>query len=672
MAKLLPPIVQGRLPAQEHDTALSLAIPYKLNPAVGFREFDSIYLKIKSVSTGVDVGTPIQTTTFSGMDSKGNYIANFSISNKEPELLTKDSYYKAQIAFASGEEVGYYSSVGVFKCGDPGNAFITNLKVGSVSVMPVFLRGSYVNKSDITEKVQSYQFTIYDNNDKAIERSEELIEPYYEIKMRPSNGSFYTVALTVTTINGFIVKSASYKVTGIQMSELPVNIEAIPDFESGSIKVSATGEFNGTYQLETNGRPLLTKTFAGKSFEYIDRNCEQGERYIYTLYKIESSGQFSASISTVETIIDFEDVFLHDDKKSVCIRYNPKISSFKTMLLESKQEALGNKYPYFFRNGSVGYKEFTIGGLISRLTDFNEDSVARASTDANGDKEVEFTTNLSADNFRLERKYKLELLDWLNNGKIKMFRSSAEGNYCVRLMNVSLQPQETLGRMLHSFTCTAYEAADIDYFNKKEIISEKTIVENNGTNVILSSPLELDLPGAYSFTYKGQDGDILTVLYENGEEQTFVVGYTKIISAENIKNIIRFSSTNLESEISYLAYKYDTTETISTMIVEEYSCKDEENKISSIDEIQQIEIYVDQQSVVNGDRNFQFKFTIDNDYDIDFNLKTEINNEGNLVVFSSLFTKNNLYELNVTRIELVAGVRARVIRKVSVVDATTN
>ena len=659
MAKLLPPIIQGRLPAQEYDTALSLAIPYKLNPAVGFREFDSIYLRIKSVSTGVDVGTPIQTIAFSGMDSKGNYIANFSISNKEPELLTKDSYYKAQIAFASGEEVGYYSSIGVFKCGDPGNAFITNLKVGSVSVMPVFLRGSYVNESDTTEKVQSYQFTIYDNNDKAIERSEELIEPYYEIKMRPSNGSFYTVALTVTTINGFIVKSASYKVTGIQMSELPVNIEAIPDFESGSIKVSATGEFNGTYQLETNGRPLLTKTFAGKSFEYIDRNCEQGERYIYTLYKIESSGQFSASISTVETIIDFEDVFLHDDKKSVCIRYNPKISSFKTTLLESKQEALGNKYPYFFRNGSVGYKEFTIGGLISRLTDFKEESVKRASTNASPSEDIEFATNLSANNFRLEREYKLELLDWLNNGKIKMFRSPAEGNYCVRLMNVSLSPQETLGRMLHSFTCTAYEAADIDYFNKRENISEE--IEGEYENIKeLSSPLELELPGAHSFTYNGKEGDILTVLYQDGEEQVFIIGYTGEISATNVKNIIRFSSTNPKSIISYSAYR-GATEAIFTMVVEEY-------KRTQVDltGVIRVEIYADEEDLVNN--------------------YTKNRIVGDLSYVLNGKEKELAYKLNGNDVEveiikitepigslvLGANVRARVIRKVSVVDATTN
>jgi len=56
-------------------------------------------------------------------------------------------------------------------------------------------------------------------------------------------------------------------------------------------------------------------------------------------------------------------------------------------------------------------------------------------------------------------------LEWLNNGEPKLFRSPGEGNYIVRLMNVSLSPEDTLGRMLHNFSCTAYEIDDYTYNN---------------------------------------------------------------------------------------------------------------------------------------------------------------------------------------------------------------
>jgi hypothetical protein len=85
---------------------------------------------------------------------------------------------------------------------------------------------------------------------------------------------------------------------------------------------------------------------------------------------------------------------------------------------------------------------------IQELADFNEE---------------EFNTNLTPNNFNLERVFKLKVLDWLTNGKPKLFRSPAEGNYIVRLMNISLSPNTTVGRMLHTFSSTAYECMDLEY-----------------------------------------------------------------------------------------------------------------------------------------------------------------------------------------------------------------
>jgi len=69
----------------------------------------------------------------------------------------------------------------------------------------------------------------------------------------------------------------------------------------------------------------------------------------------------------------------------------------------------------------------------------------------------------SDENIMLEREFKLAVLDWLNNGQPKLFKSPYEGNYIVRLMNTSLTPVKELGRMLHSFTTTAYEIAEFNY-----------------------------------------------------------------------------------------------------------------------------------------------------------------------------------------------------------------
>jgi hypothetical protein len=41
-----------------------------------------------------------------------------------------------------------------------------------------------------------------------------------------------------------------------------------------------------------------------------------------------------------------------------------------------------------------------------------------------------------------------------------MFKSPQEGNYIVRISNVTMTPNDSLSRMLHTFNCTATEMAD--------------------------------------------------------------------------------------------------------------------------------------------------------------------------------------------------------------------
>jgi hypothetical protein len=69
---------------------------------------------------------------------------------------------------------------------------------------------------------------------------------------------------------------------------------------------------------------------------------------------------------------DFEDMFLWDGYRQLKICFNPKVSSFKTTIQESKTDTIGSKYPFFFKNGVVGYKEFPISGLLSYLIDKNK------------------------------------------------------------------------------------------------------------------------------------------------------------------------------------------------------------------------------------------------------------------------------------------------------------
>jgi hypothetical protein len=177
-----------------------------------------------------------------------------------------------------------------------------------------------------------------------------------------------------------------------------------------------------------------------------------------------------------ELFVDFEDMFLSDGERQLKIRFNPKVTSFKNTLLESKMDTLGSKYPFFFRNGNVSYKEFPISGLISVRMDpdgafakgIEITSKKRLNTPSKDIVVEDLPNYLTGNNIRKEREFKMEVLNWLINGKPKLFRSPTEGSYIVRLMNTSLSPNDTLGRMLHTFSCTAYEIDDFNFTNLRK------------------------------------------------------------------------------------------------------------------------------------------------------------------------------------------------------------
>ena len=99
-------------------------------------------------------------------------------------------------------------------------------------------------------------------------------------------------------------------------------------------------------------------------------------------------------------------------------------------------------------------------------------------------------TDEIASNIYSEREFKLEVLDWLTNGQPKLFKSPNEGKYLVRLMNVSLTAQDQLGRMLHNFSCTAYEIDAVTY----DTMVDYNIINVNNNNgkylKIVSVPLQ--------------------------------------------------------------------------------------------------------------------------------------------------------------------------------------
>lgn len=224
-----------------------------------------------------------------------------------------------------------------------------------------------------------------------------------------------------------------------------------------------------------NSKGLYSNRMINQKWEldYLDKDMDANHNYKepdgYDEYR---KGYYFKTSDEIITA-DFEDMFLFDGERQLKIRYNPKVSSFKSTVLESKINTLGGKYPFVFRNGNVEYKEFSVAGLLSLISDPEERFLRGIQTNkllyrsqATGDEIIgPGDTHVTMDNLRREREFKMEALAWLTNGEPKLFRSPGEGNFIVRIMNVSMTPLDVVGRMLHSFSSTAYEIAECNFDN---------------------------------------------------------------------------------------------------------------------------------------------------------------------------------------------------------------
>lgn len=375
-------------------------------------------------------------------------------------------------------------------------------------------------KRDGTEKIYSYCFELTDTDGNLVATSGTCLhnssndntsttktQDSWSNKIELQRNKPYYLTYKVTTMNGLTVSSARYPLMDQDSvdANLPVALIADLNYDDGCVGLyfypigKRPGEditISGSFVLSrasslndfTTWDEVYRFSYSNVNFTsneslllWEDFTVQQGVEYKYSLQAYNSYGLYSNRILNINNIVDkeevnvfvdFEDAFLYDGDRQLKIRFNPKISSFKANVLESKMETIGSQFPFIFRNGKVDYKEFPISGLISMLSDSNERFLKgiqsenlypyRKST-SSFESPSGLDTTLTANNVLRERKFKMEVLAWLNNGKPKLFRSPAEGNYIVRLMNVSLAPNDTLGRMLHTFSCTAYEIAEYSF-----------------------------------------------------------------------------------------------------------------------------------------------------------------------------------------------------------------
>lgn len=370
-----------------------------------------------------------------------------------------------------------------------------------------------------------------------------------------------------------------------------------------------------TYEARLNGSYVIIRSsektnygvwedikyFTVKEKEYnndllfSDFTVESGIRYKYAIQQENSAGLRTTpkfEENNKSHYVDFEYSYLYHDKVQLRLMFNQKINSFKHTVLSSKQDTLGSKYPYLSRNGDAYYAEFPISGLISFQMDENQtffeyredgyyyegkkiissdkfeegnaerlDDMIIYDKDGNiesvipqirrANEPLTISHNLTENNIFIERKFREKVEEFLNNFNYKLYKSPTEGNIVVTLQNVTLTPNETLGRMLFEFSATAYEVLE----NTIENLDTSGIINIGEFQGLASKKIILSLGQVDNLYGANVDKNIYKRIVN--QEETKIDGGGYRYQLERVRSIWidRYPDSNFRGKITELKAK---------------------------------------------------------------------------------------------------------------------
>ena len=201
-----------------------------------------------------------------------------------------------------------------------------------------------------------------------------------------------------------------------------------------------------------------------------DYMIESGVWYKYGIQSIDKQGDRGVLVileTPIQRLFNYSFI-VGKDTKQLKLQFNNTISSFKHQIYDSKTDTIGSQYPFISRNAAVNYRTFPINTLISFWMDENNTFLKNGKKDIYNsstlvnlyENEIQKSNIRRQYDYTYERDFRKIVLDFLQDGKPKLFKSPTEGNIIVRLMDVNCTPNQTLDRMIYTVNMNAVEIDD--------------------------------------------------------------------------------------------------------------------------------------------------------------------------------------------------------------------
>lgn len=253
-------------------------------------------------------------------------------------------------------------------------------------------------------------------------------------------------------------------------------------------RASSESDFTIWEDVYTN--TVYNHHFNKEEDKWSDYTIESGVWYKYAVQKRDIHGNRGlVTIIEKPVMMVFDHMYLTNEDLQICIKHNPNVTNFKYNVADSKSDTIGSKYPFIRRNGNMKYRQFSITGLVNSFWDEDGSFLNKNNIYKYGDVK-ELYDNLQKSHktfispyydYTYEREFRERVMEYLYANTIKLFRSPTEGNILVRLMDISFTPNQTLGRLVYTFTATAHEIDEYsikncDFYNIQKIGTYSTKV----------------------------------------------------------------------------------------------------------------------------------------------------------------------------------------------------
>ena len=501
MAVLFAPILRTSQPAFAASQD-ALTVYYTLPQAASLTDITNIEVKVNAQDTN---GNVVNNTV--GILSLSAMKDSFSINKGELKSghWAAGKLYKiqARLVNSSGQK-SEWSNVMITKAITPPRVKILNGETtdsdtneisaihSETETMPTFY-GEVEFTTGESEYLNTYRFDLYHDGE-LVESSGEIqyngsteARPQYRFRKQLPKYDTYSVILSIVSNNDYAAESKSYDFEIIsstvgELTNLSIDVDStsVACIENAMIQVrlTSTEELNGNYVIirsdeDTNYQiwdDVAYLTYVGKQLTdelvFTDYYIECGKRYKYAVQRKQTNNARSELLLPQDQSphsVNFEYSYLCGKGTQIKLNFNNSLSSFKHTQLVGKLDTIGSVYPTIAYNGHAYYAEFPLSALVSVYMD--EENLFM-------EKDFEIlSTNPTAEAVQIEREFRHKVETFLNDKEYKLFKTPTEAdkNIIIALTGATLSPQQSLNRMIYSFSTTAYEVAENTLSNLKDL-----------------------------------------------------------------------------------------------------------------------------------------------------------------------------------------------------------